>query len=113
MGVQARRLDDVDIRDGGVVVETGGVQRVICMSGVGRALRVQGVLRHHGIPVIVVGVSVDIIIVLVAVVGGVHRAAVRVVCAHETVFGCDCVRVHAHTSEGFVSIVKTEWNRQK
>jgi len=92
MGMQAGRLDDVDIRDGGVFVETGGVQCVTCTGGMGGALRVLGVLGHDGIPIVVI-----VIILLLTRVGGVHRAAVRVVCAHETVFGRDCVGVHTHS----------------
>jgi len=92
MGMQAGRLDDVDIRDGGVFVETGGVQCVTCMGGMGRAL---GVLGHYGIPIVRVEIS---IVVLVARMDGVHRAAVRVVCVtNETVFGRDCVGVHTHS----------------
>ena len=80
-------------------MEAVGVQRVIGMRRVGGALSVHGVLRHHGVSCIVV----IVIIVLVYIVSGVHRAAVGMVCAYEAVFGRDSVGVHAYSAEGLVS----------
>lgn len=101
--MQTRGLDDVYVRDRGVLVEAIGVQCVVGMRRVGGALSVHGVLRHDCVP----GIVVIVIIVFVDIVDGVHRAAVGLVCAYEAVFGRDGVGVHGHSAEGLVSTMKS------